>query len=69
MYTMDNLSSLLILIFVLRYYSLAHAVNEKIMTQPSMLRAGTLRDYQLVGFLTRVSSIFVMLSFIAEWLS
>ena len=32
-----------------RYYNLAHAVNEKIIRQPSMLRAGTLRDYQLVG--------------------
>ncbi|KAK9103673.1 hypothetical protein Sjap_020927 [Stephania japonica] len=32
-----------------KYYNLAHAVNEKIMRQPSMLRAGTLRDYQLVG--------------------
>ncbi|KAJ4955280.1 hypothetical protein NE237_012063 [Protea cynaroides] len=32
-----------------KYYNLAHAVNERIMRQPSMLRAGTLRDYQLVG--------------------
>lgn len=32
-----------------RYYNLAHAVNERIARQPSMLRAGTLRDYQLVG--------------------
>ncbi|CAM6105324.1 unnamed protein product [Calypogeia fissa] len=32
-----------------RYYSLAHAVNEQIFRQPTMLRAGTLRDYQLVG--------------------
>ncbi|KAJ7571709.1 hypothetical protein O6H91_01G174300 [Diphasiastrum complanatum] len=32
-----------------KYYSLAHAVNEQILKQPSMLRAGTLRDYQLVG--------------------
>lgn len=32
-----------------KYYNLAHAVNEKILRQPSMLRAGTLRDYQLVG--------------------
>lgn len=32
-----------------KYYNLAHAVNEKIIRQPSMLRAGTLRDYQLVG--------------------
>lgn len=34
---------------VSRYYSLAHAVNERVVRQPSMLRAGTLRDYQLVG--------------------
>lgn len=34
--------------FVTRYYSLAHAVNERVIRQPSMLRAGTLRDYQLV---------------------
>ena len=32
-----------------RYYNLAHAVNERVLRQPSMLRAGTLRDYQLVG--------------------
>uniref|UniRef100_A0A7N0UTQ1 ATP-dependent helicase BRM n=1 Tax=Kalanchoe fedtschenkoi TaxID=63787 RepID=A0A7N0UTQ1_KALFE len=32
-----------------KYYSLAHAVNERVTRQPSMLRAGTLRDYQLVG--------------------
>ncbi|KAF9668977.1 hypothetical protein SADUNF_Sadunf14G0059600 [Salix dunnii] len=32
-----------------KYYNLAHAVNERVITQPSMLRAGTLRDYQLVG--------------------
>ncbi|KAK7389936.1 hypothetical protein VNO78_25233 [Psophocarpus tetragonolobus] len=32
-----------------KYYNLAHAVNETVMRQPSMLRAGTLRDYQLVG--------------------
>eukprot|EP00262_Sarcandra_glabra_P019213 TRINITY_DN7166_c0_g2_i2.p1 TRINITY_DN7166_c0_g2~~TRINITY_DN7166_c0_g2_i2.p1 ORF type:complete len:1406 (-),score=309.05 TRINITY_DN7166_c0_g2_i2:372-4517(-) len=32
-----------------KYYNLAHAVNERIVRQPSMLRAGTLRDYQLVG--------------------
>lgn len=32
-----------------RYYNLAHAVNETVIRQPSMLRAGTLRDYQLVG--------------------
>ncbi|XP_047156353.1 ATP-dependent helicase BRM-like [Vigna umbellata] len=32
-----------------KYYSLAHAVSEKVVRQPSMLRAGTLRDYQLVG--------------------
>nr|KYP64222.1 ATP-dependent helicase BRM [Cajanus cajan] len=35
---------------VSKYYSLAHAVSEKVLSQPSMLRAGTLRDYQLVGF-------------------
>ena len=33
-----------------RYYNLAHAVNEKVLRQPSMLRAGTLREYQLVSF-------------------
>ncbi|KAL1809410.1 hypothetical protein ACET3Z_026400 [Daucus carota] len=32
-----------------KYYNLAHAVNEKVFRQPSMLRAGTLRDYQIVG--------------------
>ncbi|XP_011036609.1 PREDICTED: ATP-dependent helicase BRM isoform X2 [Populus euphratica] len=32
-----------------KYYNLAHAVNERIIRQPSMLRVGTLRDYQLVG--------------------
>ncbi|KAF5208267.1 Atp-dependent helicase brm, partial [Thalictrum thalictroides] len=32
-----------------KYYNLAHAVNEKVIKQPSMLRCGTLRDYQLVG--------------------
>ncbi|XP_004510773.1 ATP-dependent helicase BRM isoform X2 [Cicer arietinum] len=32
-----------------KYYNLAHAVNEMIIRQPSLLRAGTLRDYQLVG--------------------
>ncbi|XP_078440360.1 transcription regulatory protein SNF2 isoform X2 [Wolffia australiana] len=34
---------------VSKYYSLAHAVNERVFRQPSNLRAGTLRDYQLVG--------------------
>ncbi|MBA0714948.1 hypothetical protein Golax_013886 [Gossypium laxum] len=34
---------------VSKYYNLAHAVNERVVRQPSMLRAGTLRDYQLVG--------------------
>lgn len=34
---------------VSRYYHLAHAVNERVIKQPSMLRAGTLRDYQLVS--------------------
>ncbi|CAI9101854.1 OLC1v1039276C1 [Oldenlandia corymbosa var. corymbosa] len=32
-----------------KYYNLAHAVNERVVRQPSMLRKGTLRDYQLVG--------------------
>ncbi|KAL1360464.1 hypothetical protein HN51_005856 [Arachis hypogaea] len=32
-----------------KYYSLAHAVSERVVRQPSMLRAGTLRDYQMVG--------------------
>ncbi|KAJ6972357.1 ATP-dependent helicase BRM isoform X2 [Populus alba x Populus x berolinensis] len=31
-----------------KYYNLAHAVNERVIRQPSMLRVGTLRDYQLV---------------------
>lgn len=31
-----------------RYYSLAHAVHEKIVKQPSMLAVGVLRDYQMV---------------------
>ncbi|KAL4562685.1 hypothetical protein LXL04_026715 [Taraxacum kok-saghyz] len=34
---------------VSKYYTLAHAVSEKVIRQPSMLRCGTLRDYQLVG--------------------
>ncbi|XP_024987656.1 ATP-dependent helicase BRM-like [Cynara cardunculus var. scolymus] len=34
---------------VSKYYTLAHAVSERVIRQPSMLRAGTLRDYQLVG--------------------
>ncbi|XWS77008.1 hypothetical protein CRYUN_Cryun01aG0226800 [Craigia yunnanensis] len=34
---------------VSKYYNLAHAVNERVIRQPSMLRTGTLRDYQLVG--------------------
>ncbi|GAU26544.1 hypothetical protein TSUD_361780 [Trifolium subterraneum] len=32
-----------------KYYNLAHAVNEMVIRPPSLLRAGTLRDYQLVG--------------------
>uniref|UniRef100_A0A453MUD2 ATP-dependent helicase BRM n=4 Tax=Aegilops tauschii subsp. strangulata TaxID=200361 RepID=A0A453MUD2_AEGTS len=32
-----------------KYYMLAHAVTEKVTKQPSLLRLGTLRDYQLVG--------------------
>ncbi|XP_077223667.1 transcription regulatory protein SNF2 isoform X2 [Tasmannia lanceolata] len=32
-----------------KYYNLAHAVSERVIRQPSMLRAGTLRDYQLIG--------------------
>ncbi|XP_024372220.1 ATP-dependent helicase BRM isoform X2 [Physcomitrium patens] len=32
-----------------KYYSLAHAVHEKIVKQPSMLAVGVLRDYQMVG--------------------
>ncbi|KAK9065487.1 hypothetical protein SSX86_014888 [Deinandra increscens subsp. villosa] len=34
---------------VSKYYTLAHAVSERVIRQPSMLRKGTLRDYQLVG--------------------
>ncbi|KAL8268519.1 hypothetical protein R6Q59_002317 [Mikania micrantha] len=34
---------------VSKYYTLAHAVSEKVVQQPTMLRRGTLRDYQLVG--------------------
>lgn len=37
------------ILFFTRYYVLAHAVNERVTRQPSMLRAGTLRDYQLVN--------------------
>ncbi|KAH7669570.1 DNA helicase protein [Dioscorea alata] len=33
---------------VSKYYNLAHAMNE-IVTQPSLLQGGTLRDYQIVG--------------------
>ncbi|KAK1401856.1 hypothetical protein POM88_001461 [Heracleum sosnowskyi] len=29
-------------------YNLAHAVNERVFRQPSMLRAGTLQDYQII---------------------
>ncbi|KAG9135419.1 hypothetical protein Leryth_007188 [Lithospermum erythrorhizon] len=32
-----------------KYYTLAHAVSETVVRQPSMLRAGILRDYQIVG--------------------
>ncbi|KAL9228908.1 hypothetical protein vseg_004438 [Gypsophila vaccaria] len=32
-----------------KYYTLAHAINERVVRQPSILKAGTLRDYQLVG--------------------
>ncbi|KAK1613977.1 hypothetical protein QYE76_019494 [Lolium multiflorum] len=32
-----------------KYYTLAHAVSERVTKQPSLLRLGTLRDYQLVG--------------------
>ncbi|XP_062224337.1 ATP-dependent helicase BRM-like [Phragmites australis] len=32
-----------------KYYNLAHAVSERVTKQPSLLRAGILRDYQLVG--------------------
>ncbi|KAL2251759.1 ATP-dependent helicase BRM [Sesamum indicum] len=32
-----------------KYYNLAHAVSERVISQPTMLRAGTLREYQLVG--------------------
>ncbi|KAI3743909.1 hypothetical protein L1987_56978 [Smallanthus sonchifolius] len=34
---------------VSKYYTLAHAVSERVIRQPSMLKKGTLRDYQLVG--------------------
>ncbi|XP_071741486.1 ATP-dependent helicase BRM-like [Rutidosis leptorrhynchoides] len=34
---------------VSKYYTLAHAVSERVIRQPSMLRKGTLRDYQIVG--------------------
>lgn len=37
-----------------RYYTLAHAVNEVVLRQPSMLQAGTLRDYQLVSPSARI---------------
>jgi hypothetical protein len=46
-----------------KYYNLAHAVSESVTKQPSLLRAGTLRDYQLVGclLLTEVIFIFIVL--------
>lgn len=59
------------IVAVNRYYSLAHAVNERVMRQPSMLRAGTLRDYQIVGCCWRFYFIFFrcllsdVLSFVA----
>ncbi|KAI4303378.1 hypothetical protein MLD38_039018 [Melastoma candidum] len=34
---------------VSKYYSLAHAINERVVRQPTLLKTGTLRDYQLVG--------------------
>ncbi|KAM7260904.1 hypothetical protein ACFE04_026379 [Oxalis oulophora] len=38
-----------------KYYNLAHAVNEVVVRQPSMLRVGNLRDYQLIGLQWMVS--------------
>ncbi|KAJ0966633.1 hypothetical protein J5N97_023550 [Dioscorea zingiberensis] len=32
-----------------KYYNLAHSIKEGVVRQPSMLQAGTLRDYQIVG--------------------
>ncbi|CAI7731207.1 unnamed protein product, partial [Closterium sp. NIES-54] len=40
---------------VSKYYKLAHSVSETITHQPSMLRMGTLREYQMVGLQWMVS--------------
>ncbi|KAF3514814.1 hypothetical protein F2Q69_00002322 [Brassica cretica] len=40
-----------------KYYTLAHAVNELVVRQPSMLQAGTLRDYQLSELHTWLPSV------------
>ena len=37
------------------YYSLAHTIGEKVTRQPDMLRAGRLREYQLIGLQWMVS--------------
>jgi len=46
---------------IFRYYTLAHAVSERVTKQPSLLRAGTLRDYQLVGCLLLTEVIFIFI--------
>eukprot|EP00898_Chlorokybus_atmophyticus_P002760 jgi/Chlat1/3485/Chrsp23S03787 len=38
-----------------QYYTLAHSITERVTRQPSMLRAGILREYQLVGLQWMVS--------------
>ena len=50
--------------FCTRYYNLAHAVNERVIKQPSMLRAGTLRDYQLVS--CNILNIHTVLTFFSK---
>ena len=38
-----------------QYYKLAHAVAEQIVTQPSMLKGGQLKEYQMSGLRWLVS--------------
>ena len=38
-----------------KYYALAHTETEKIVRQPRMLTAGTLRDYQIVSLQWMIS--------------
>ncbi|KAL1806509.1 hypothetical protein ACET3Z_029577 [Daucus carota] len=39
-----------------RYYNLAHAVNERVLRQPSMLQAGILRDYHIIRTTTSTTT-------------